>query len=61
MKTKNCGNCINFTRIKSMKCGGGICDPFDWRTSTDSGHKCPHWKALKYQRPRKIDIKDLTL
>ena len=61
MKTKNCGNCCGFHKWRNDKFGGGLCETLDARTKSDHGHKCPHWKALKYQRPKKINIKDLTL
>ena len=61
MKTKNCGNCVWFTKWRNDKFGGGLCETQDRRTKSDRGHKCPYWKALKYQRPKKIYIKDLTL
>jgi hypothetical protein len=62
MKTKNCGNCAGFVKVKNLYGGnGGICEYLDCRTDTDCGHDCDDWKGIKYQRVRKNDIKDLTL
>ncbi len=60
MKTKNCGSCYAFTKWRNDKFGGGLCEELDTRTKSDGGHKCEHWKAKKYERPTKIQIKDLT-
>ncbi len=61
MKTKNCGSCRNFTKWTNDKFGGGLCEFLDARTKTDHGHDCEDWKAKKYERIRKIKLKDLTL
>ncbi len=60
MKTKNCGGCSGFVKWKNDKFGGGICEEFDARTKADGGHNCERWKAKKYERPKRIKVKDLT-
>jgi hypothetical protein len=61
MKTKNCGSCINFFKLRNDKFGGGLCEALDARTKSDHGHNCKDWSAKKYIRPKKIKIQDLTL
>lgn len=60
MKTKNCGSCNGFLKWKNDKFGGGLCETLDARTKSDHGHNCELWKAKKYERPKKLQIKDLT-
>jgi hypothetical protein len=58
MKRKNCGNCIDFTRMKHMKGNSGICEYHDCRTDIDSGKNCEFWKGIKYKRNKRcLDLK----
>ena len=57
MKTRTCGNCVYFTRVKDWGSGrNGLCDKFDYNCHTDSTYakKCKGYKALKYKRKRPI-------
>ena len=50
MKSKRCGNCNNWIKIKSIK---GLCSKYDlgW---TDSGLKaCQGWERMHYVRVRR--------
>lgn len=56
---KNCGNCAYFVKLKSRRFsgGGGLCEALDARTKTDHGRNCKEWLALRYKRPKKINIR----
>jgi len=49
-KTKNCGNCRFFTKLKNERFIRGLCEKLDYSTTSDSSHNCKHWKPIKYKR-----------
>lgn len=54
---KSCGGCQHFTKSKNDMKSGGICSYHDARTNTD--HACKEWKAIPYNRSRKIDLTEV--
>jgi hypothetical protein len=46
---KDCGGCSYFTKIGG-KFPGGICEAEDTRTTSDGGHRCKDYRALKNDR-----------
>jgi hypothetical protein len=44
--SKNCGNCRFSVKLTDWM----LCDLRDRRGKSDTGHKCPDWKAKRYKR-----------
>ncbi len=54
----SCGGCQNYLKWKNDLYGGGLCQLYDLRTSSDCGHKCKGFKRIPYNRNKE---KHLTL
>jgi hypothetical protein len=56
---KCCGNCINWTKVKSII---GLCERYDlgWCPS-DHGKGCVGWRKLPPKGRVKIDIKNIDI
>lgn len=46
--TKSCSSCQYWQKLKNDELGGGICNNFDSRVSSDDS--CALWKGVKYKR-----------
>ncbi len=51
---KDCGSCNGFIKLKNDQYSGGLCLFKDYRTNTDYGKNCSHWKGIKYNRKKKV-------
>jgi hypothetical protein len=51
---KNCGNCVNFLKLKNST--HSICEFHDSLTTSGSP-KCEDWKGIKYEYRRKSNGK----
>lgn len=52
---RDCGGCRNFLKLKGHHAGPwALCEYHDARTQEDGGHKCKHFRSLKYERERYI-------
>lgn len=49
-RNKKCGSCIEFTKWKNDKWGGGLCETLDARTTSGSGGSCKFYKHIKYHK-----------
>lgn len=51
----DCGSCAFFQKAKQMQNNSGLCEYYDCRTNTGSGHGCEEWKGIKYRRVRRVN------
>jgi hypothetical protein len=56
---RECGSCMYWFKLPSLKDGRGICDYFDRTSYAQSGRNCKIWKGKKYDRlENKFQLKD---
>ena len=55
----SCGGCQYWTKLRKDMLGGGLCNKFDARVSSDDS--CIYWKAIPYKRAdRRAEMQNLN-